>query len=108
MESELRARLKELEVDPHGWRWDEDDEDECCFLLLHDPCTSISEQFNQIGFLKTKEGKWRIEYVTKVPPFGRGMQDADPYDTLQEAKRSVDILLGFDTGPIPPYKVDCN
>jgi hypothetical protein len=111
--SELRARLKRLHTDPDpgSWQWDDGEWD--WELSLRDAQQDVDCGYVAIIPLKDKH---RIEYNID-PPFshrewaikfvvGVGGPTILVKGSLQEAKRRLDLLIGFTTPEIKKRRID--
>jgi hypothetical protein len=100
VKDQIRATLKQLYATPgYSWWWDEEGEDGPQWaLLLHDD----SDTADDAGYIAIRQTDWR--WAVKVVLGEPGISPNQPIfvcDTLQEAKRKVDMLIAFDSGPIP-------
>jgi hypothetical protein len=108
IESELRARLKQLYTDPDPgcWEWDWE-------LSLSDAQGDVDCGY--VAVIPLKDGR-RFEYKLK-PPFshrewaikfvvGFHCPPIHVRGSLQEAKRRLDMLIGFTTPEIEERPID--
>ena len=105
----IRTKLKELNA-PKPWFWDQA-EDQWVLHLYNDWDVEDVEGYIAI---RKKEVKWGVVVIGLKEWSTKSHMDSDfnlYYDelillseTLQEAKRKVDLLLGSDSGEIPPFE----
>jgi hypothetical protein len=106
--NQIRARLKQLHCTPgYGWWLDKDCEevpyDQWALLLSDRNNTQSADEAGYVAIVPTQDWRWAIRFVIADEwGHGPGVDDLSfVTNTLQEAKRHVDMLLGFDTPDIP-------
>lgn len=105
--SQIRARLKQLHRTPgYGWWLDTSVPDvryDQWALLLFDPNnTETVDEAGYVAIVPTEDRRWAVRFVIADEP-DHGLAMNDPLfvcETLQEAKRRINMLLGFDTPEI--------
>jgi hypothetical protein len=92
IDSQVRARLKQLRYTAgYGWWWDED---QWALLLSDLNDTDSADEAGYVAIVPTEYRRWAIRFVIDE------LASDDLFfvrDTLEEAKRHVDMLLASDT-----------
>jgi hypothetical protein len=103
IDSQVRARLKQLHCTPgYGWWWDED---KWALLLSDRNNTDSADEAGYVAIVPTEDRRWAIRLVIG-DEWGHGLPRDKFFfvsNTLQEAKRHADMLLGIDTPDIPLF-----
>ena len=111
--NKIIERLKQLHPSPrYSWWWDTESTnldqsyDEGCWSLpLHDP-SDTGDNLAYIDIVRRKDVKFglhvSVEFFDSDGKFGKLQTDncIFVYNTLQEAKQKVDMLLALDSGEI--------
>jgi hypothetical protein len=103
IDPQVRAGLKQLQCTAgYGWWWDED---QWALLLSDLNDTDSADEAGYLAIVPIEARRWAIRFV--IPEeWARGLASDDLLfirDTLQEAKRHVDMLLASDTPDIPLF-----